>query len=175
VKQLAKTVLAWTILADGMPMIYQGQEQGFSGDGDPSNREAMWTSSFDTESELYKFVKLLNTIRRHAITVNRDYLNYQSHVIYSDESTIVYRKGSEGRQIVSVLPIRGKATGDYDLYIPTAYATSTRVTDVVTCTEYTVNQDAQLILPMGGGLPHVLFPSTKMDGGGLCGFGNVSM
>lgn len=156
-------------------MIYQGQEQGFSGAGVPSNREALWTSSFSTTSPLYQFIKRMNTIRHHAITVNPDYLSYQSHVIYSDNSTIAYRKGAEGRQIVSVLPSGGEQTGEYQMDLPTAFTTGTLVTDVVQCRNYTVNQYGQLTLQMGGGLPHVLFPSAKMNGSSLCGFGNVSL
>jgi alpha-amylase len=163
------------MLADGVPMIYQGQEQSFSGAGVPSNREAMWTSGFSTTSELYKFIKLMNVIRRHAINVNPDYLSYQSHVIYSDNSTIAYRKGVEGRQIISVLASGGEQTGEYQLDFATAYASGVMVTDVISCTNYTVNQYGQLTLPMGGGVPHVLFPANKMNGSELCGFGNVSL
>lgn len=157
-------------------MIYQGQEQGFSGDGVPNNREALWTSAFSTTSEHYQFIKLMNSIRRHAITVDpTGYLSYQSHVIYSDNSTIAYRKGVEGRQLVSVLSSGGETTGDYTLDLPTAFAAGVQVTDVVGCVNYTVNEYGQLTLPMAGGLPHVLFPATKMNGSRLCGFGNVSL
>lgn len=169
-------MLAWTILADGIPMIYQGQEQGFTGAGVPDNREALWTSSFRTDHPLYTFTALMNTLRRHAIAVDAaGYLSSQSHVIYSDNSTVVFRKGVEGRQVVTVLATGGEQTGDYDLDLPTAYATGTLVTDVVGCTNYTVNEYGQLILPMGGGVPKVLFPSAKMNGSRLCGFGDESL
>ena len=155
-------------------MIYQGQEHGFSGDGVPSNREALWTSRFSTTSELYQFTELMNAIRRHAITIDPGYLSYRSHVIYSDNNTVAYRKGVEGRQVVSVLTSGGEATSDYQLDLPTAYTSDTVVMDVVRCTNHTVNQYGQLTLPMGGGVPYVLFPATKMHGSQLCGFGNVS-
>ncbi len=157
-------------------MIYQGQEQGFSGAGVPDNREALWTSSFSTTHPLYTFTALMNALRRHAIAVDAPgYLAYQSHVIYSDNSTVVFRKGIEGRQLVTVLSTGGEQTGDYDLDLPTAYTTGTLVTDVVGCTNYTVNVFGQLTLAMGGGVPKVLFPSTKMNGSGLCGFSDVSL
>ena len=156
-------------------MIYQGQEQGFSGDGVPANREAIWQSGFDTNHELYQFTKLMNQIRRQAINVNSDYLHYESHAIYSDNSTIAFRKGAESRQIVSVLTSGGEQTGDYDLTLPTAFTSDTVVTNVVSCTNYTVNDYGQLTLPMGGGMPFVLFPASRMHGSELCGFGNVSV
>jgi alpha-amylase len=151
------------------------QEQGFSGDGVPVNREALWQSGFRTDIDLYQFVKLMNQIRRHAINVNPDYLEYQSHVIYSDNSTIAYRKGFEGRQIVSLFTSGGEKTAEYDLDLPTAFTTGTLVTDVVSCTNYTVNQYGQLTIKMGGGMPRVFFPGTKMNGSALCGFSNISL
>ncbi|KAI9767536.1 MAG: Alpha-amylase A type-3 [Geoglossum simile] len=42
---LAKNVIAFTILADGIPIIYQGQEHHFDGSSDPANREALWPTS----------------------------------------------------------------------------------------------------------------------------------
>ncbi len=169
-------MLAWTILADGIPMIYQGQEQGFSGAGVPDNREALWTSSFSTTHPLYSFIGLLNSMRRHAIAVDAPgYLSYQSHVIYSDDSSVVFRKGVEGRQLITVLTSGGEQTGEYNLTLPTAFTTGTLVTDVVACTNHTVNAFGQLVLAMGGGTPKVLFPSTKMNGSRLCGFGDVSL
>lgn len=163
------------MLADGIPMIYQGQEAGLSGAGVPANREAIWLTQYDTTNEFYQFITLMNTIRRHAITVNADYLDYQSHVIYSDDSTIAFRKGEEGRHIVSVLSSGGDQTQPYKLDLPTAYTTGTSVTDVVACMNYTINQYGQLELPMGGGMPFVFFPADHMNGSGLCGFGNVSL
>lgn len=156
-------------------MIYQGQEQGLAGDGVPSNREAIWLTGFDTNHELYQFTKLMNQIRRHAINTNRDYLDYDSHAIYSDDSTVTFRKGFEGRQIVSVLSSGGEQTGPYDLNLPVAFTPGAKVTDVVSCTNYTVNDYGQLVLPMEGGLPHILFPAARMNGSELCGFTYVSI
>lgn len=156
-------------------MIYQGQEHGFSGAGVPDNREALWQSGFDTSSDLYQYIALMNQIRRHAINVNSDYLPYNAYAIYADNSTIAFRKGEEGRQVVILLNNGGSQTGEYNIDLSTAYIPGTHVTDVVRCANYTVNEVGQLSLPMAGGLPHVLFPSGKMNGSELCGFGNTSL
>ncbi|KAE8345817.1 glycoside hydrolase superfamily [Aspergillus arachidicola] len=63
---LAKNVFTFTILFDGVPMIYQGQEQHFSGTHDPDNREALWLSNYEIHSPLYKLIATLNTLRKHA-------------------------------------------------------------------------------------------------------------
>lgn len=65
-------IVAFTILADGIPIIYEGQEQHYSavgGSGAPYNREAMWLSNYDTEATLYRFIKTLNAIRTYATSV----------------------------------------------------------------------------------------------------------
>ncbi|KAH8598317.1 hypothetical protein B0O99DRAFT_616401 [Bisporella sp. PMI_857] len=39
---LIKTVVVLTMLQDGTPIVYQGQEQHFSGAADPYDREVLW-------------------------------------------------------------------------------------------------------------------------------------
>jgi alpha-amylase len=73
---LAKNVAAFLILSDGIPVIYAGQEQHYSGGSDPYNREATWLSGYSTESELYKLIAVSNAIRTHAIRQDEGYLTY---------------------------------------------------------------------------------------------------
>lgn len=162
-------------MSDGVPMIYQGQEQHFNGNVTPVNREPLWKSGYNTNSELYQFTALMNKLRKHAITVDSAYVNFVSQAIYSDDSTIALRKGYEGQQIVTVLSNSGENQSAYDLAIPTAYVPGEVVMDVVTCTNTTINQYAQLIVPMGQGIPHVYFPANKMNGSQICGMGNWSV
>lgn len=39
-QSLVKNAMAWSFITDGVPIIYYGQEQGYTGNGDPNNREA---------------------------------------------------------------------------------------------------------------------------------------
>ncbi len=48
---------------DGIPCVYYGTEQGFSGGNDPANREVLWNSGFDTSNEHYKWIARLAKIR----------------------------------------------------------------------------------------------------------------
>jgi alpha-amylase len=57
---LLKNVNVWNILFDGIPIVYQGQEQRFRGNSDPYNREALWLSGFPTNATLYVLIKFLN-------------------------------------------------------------------------------------------------------------------
>lgn len=54
--------LAFTFSGRGIPIMYYGTEQGFSGCADPANREDMF-NSFNTGSTLYNYVAKLNYVR----------------------------------------------------------------------------------------------------------------
>ena len=43
--------------------MYYGTEQLFNGGNDPENREVLWTS-MKTDTDMYKFIGLLNQIRK---------------------------------------------------------------------------------------------------------------
>lgn len=60
---LAKNAIAFLFFSDGIPIIYAGEEQHYSGGSDPGNREATWLSGYSTSAELYKFIAKTNKIR----------------------------------------------------------------------------------------------------------------
>lgn len=64
-------------MADGIPIIYAGQEQHYNGGSDPYNREAVWLSKYDTDSPLYKLIAKGNAIRSRAIYQDDGYLSYK--------------------------------------------------------------------------------------------------
>lgn len=43
---LVKNAMAFTIMSDGIPIVYQGQEQHYEGGDDPGCREALWLSGY---------------------------------------------------------------------------------------------------------------------------------
>eukprot|EP01025_Chloroclados_australasicus_P020729 TRINITY_DN21871_c0_g1_i3.p1 TRINITY_DN21871_c0_g1~~TRINITY_DN21871_c0_g1_i3.p1 ORF type:complete len:1000 (-),score=74.15 TRINITY_DN21871_c0_g1_i3:199-3174(-) len=55
--------LAYVILGEGIPILYYGSEQGFNGNQDPTNREPLWRSSFDTSGMVYKYIQKLTSVR----------------------------------------------------------------------------------------------------------------
>jgi glycosidase len=48
----------------GIPCIYYGTEQRFSGGNDPANREDMWRSGFETGGETFAWLKRLIHLRK---------------------------------------------------------------------------------------------------------------
>lgn len=169
--QLAKNVLTFTMLFDGIPMIYQGQEQHFSGASDPENREALWLSGYNTNAPLYQLATRLNRIRKHAAQIDPAFVDSQTFPIYTGSSEMGFRKGVEGRQLVMVLSTQGMDSGKYELDMPIGYQPGFVVTDVLNCANYSVNDMGLLKVSMDKGEPRVLFPADMMEGSGLCGYG----
>ncbi|KAF4120865.1 alpha-amylase [Geosmithia morbida] len=63
---LFQNALAFVILARGIPIIYYGSEQGYDGGSDPANREDLWRSGFNTDTNLYKAIATLSEVRAEA-------------------------------------------------------------------------------------------------------------
>ncbi len=153
---LVKNAIAFTILSDGVPIVYQGQEQHFSGNGDPSNREALWFSGYSTTSPLYRFIAAINQIRNQAVYLSSGYVTYKAWILYSDSNTIATRKGFDGNQIISVFTNKGANGNSYTLTLGnTGYTSGELVMEILTCTAVTVDNSGNLAVPMGQGLPKV--------------------
>jgi alpha-amylase len=59
-----KVALAYIFACEGVPCIYYGTEQGFSGGGDPANRERLWDSGYDEGAPLFRWISKLAAVRR---------------------------------------------------------------------------------------------------------------
>jgi len=62
--QLYKNAITYVLFSSGIPIIYYGSEQEFSGGNDPDNREPLWPSDYNTQSELYTFIQSVVTARK---------------------------------------------------------------------------------------------------------------
>lgn len=166
---LAANAIAFTMLADGIPIIYQGQEQHYTGGQDPANREAIWLSSYNTDAELYKLITTLNRARTNAVQMDDAYLTTLQEPIYADANTLVMRKGSDGSAVIAVLSNLGSQGQNYTLDVNglyTGYPANTSLTDVVSCCTVTVGENGNIAVPMASGAPRVLYATDKLNG--LC-------
>lgn len=165
---LAKNVIAFTMLTDGIPVIYQGQEQHYDSEGGvstPYNREAMWLSGFDTSAELYVFITSMNAFRKNAISDDDTYLTYQNYPVYSDTTTIAMRKGS----MLTVLSTLGVDGASSTLSVTdTGFDDGVELTELLTC-EIATSADGTVPVPMDSGLPRIYYPTVGLAGSGLCG------
>ncbi len=66
-----KAALVYLMTAPGVPVLYYGTEQGFSGGNDPANREPLWESGFDTSGELFTWIATLSAVRAEHAPLRR--------------------------------------------------------------------------------------------------------
>ncbi|KAF3768930.1 glycoside hydrolase family 13 /Carbohydrate-binding module family 20 [Cryphonectria parasitica EP155] len=171
---LAKTAIAFTMLADGIPIIYQGQEQHCNGSSVPDNREAIWLSGYDTTAELYTWIASLNAIRNWAIYQDSTWVTYQTWPIYSDTHTIGMRKGNAGKQIVGVYSNVG-SSGSTTITLEaanTGFTAGQALIDVMSCTAFTADSSGDLSVSISEGVPRIFYPTAALSGCSLCGEGN---
>ncbi|KKK16279.1 hypothetical protein P175DRAFT_0503862 [Aspergillus ochraceoroseus IBT 24754] len=166
----AKAVIAYVFLTDGIPIIYAGQEQHFSGGADPHNREAIWLSGYPTTSELYKFIAKTNSIRKLAISKDSSYLTSLNTPFYTDSHTIAMRKGSKGSQVITVLSNLGSTAGPSTLSLSNhGYSAGSQLVELYTCSSVQVDSSGRLAVPMVSGLPRVFVLSSWTSGSSICG------
>jgi alpha-amylase len=166
---LAKNAATFTIMADGIPIIYAGQEQHYSGGSDPANREAVWLSGYNTKSELYTLIAKANAIRSHAISASDSYITYKNYPIYQDSSTLALRKGDNGTQTITILSNLGASGSQYTLSLGnTGYEVGTTLTEIITCASITVDSSGNVPVPMASGEPRLVYPSSNIKGSTIC-------
>ncbi|KAL5342772.1 glycoside hydrolase superfamily [Aspergillus crustosus] len=166
----AKNVLAFIFLSDGIPIVYAGQEQHYTGTGDPYNREPVWWAGYNKQAELYTFIATTNRIRKVAVSRDGGYLTARNIPFYSDTNHIAMRKGSGGSQVLTLLSNFGASTGSYtfDLYNH-GYSSGSQLVELYTCSSLQVQSSGAISIPMTSGLPRVLVPAAWIAGSGLCG------
>ncbi|EME46703.1 glycoside hydrolase family 13 protein [Dothistroma septosporum NZE10] len=172
---LAQNILTFTMLTDGIPVVYQGQEQhynavggsGSSGSPYPWNREAVWLSGYNTGAELYVLTKQLNAARHVAIANSASYVTTQNENLYQDLHTLAMKKGD----VVTIVTNDGSNGSAWTLSVPLAYTANTQVTELLTCDTLTTASDGTLAVPMSGGLPRVYYPTALISS---CGDGGAT-
>ncbi|KAF1951570.1 alpha-amylase [Byssothecium circinans] len=166
---LAKNALALTLLWDGIPIVYAGQEQHYKGYADPENREATWLSGYSREGELYKLTAAVNEVRNRALAIDANYATYNIHAIWNDTNTVALRKGHNGKQIISVFTNKGNSSASWTLNLSgTGWESGTEVVEVLTCTRATVDAKGSFEVPMEGGVPRIYFAVSAVGDGGIC-------
>jgi len=162
----AANVITFTMIADGIPILYQGQEQHYDARGganDPYNREALWFSGYNTDAQLYKLVASLNKARKNAIRNDPSFLTTAANPIYTDTTTIAVKKG----KLMTVLSNKGSSGSNYTQPIRSYYQSGSSVTELLSCTKYTSDSGSYINVPMSAGMPRVFYPTA--DIGTLCG------
>ncbi|MBU0553755.1 alpha-amylase [Myxococcota bacterium] len=101
-----RAALIYLLMTDGIPCIYYGTEQDFSGGPDPSNREDMWVSDFKTSGETFKHIQKLIRIRKENVALRRGGMRFAwttSHTGSEPDAGLMAFERIYGNEVVLVM------------------------------------------------------------------------
>jgi len=87
--KLYQNAITYVLMAQGIPIIYYGTEQGFSGSSDPNNREILWPTKYSTSNPLYSLVTTLVSYRKQF-----QVWNYTQVQRYADNQFYAFTRGT---------------------------------------------------------------------------------
>ncbi|PYH49228.1 alpha-amylase [Aspergillus saccharolyticus JOP 1030-1] len=183
---LAQNALAFTLLTDGIPLVYQSQETHPNTPNSPH-----WLQP--PNPTLATLTKTLNHLRHHALLQDPGYPTNHSETLYLDGSTYITRKGTEGMQIVSAFSNRGDTTAtatttnnnnssgesissssssssNYQVNVTRMYHPGTEVMEMLGCERHVSATGGVISVDFVAGAPKVFYPVKYLNGSGLCGF-----
>ncbi|RDX42676.1 alpha-amylase [Lentinus brumalis] len=158
--------MVFSFMADGIPIVYYGQEQGFHGNADPYNREALWTSNYENTTT-YGMITKLNQLRNFMINSTSDWITSPMKVLNTTPEGIVFAKG----EITTILTNIGSPPANISVSAKTSFPSSvSATTDILTCTQYAVGSSGTVEVEYTkGGVPVILVPDDALTGSGMCG------
>ena len=84
----------FSIFAQGIPVIYYGTEQGFTGGHDPANRESLWPH-YNTDHWLYIYI---STIVKFRVQQGEKLYEAKQVERYVDEHFFAFSRGKVGTE-----------------------------------------------------------------------------
>jgi glycosidase len=138
---------------DGIPCLFYGTEQEFSGGNDPGNREVLWTTGMPTNGDTFAHIARLGRIRKAYVALRRadtKVLWSSTHVAQEDDAGIFAfeRTGGDadpGAYALVVLNTNGfktSSTSYNGTVMPTAAPPSSTLVDVLDPNQATYPVDA---------------------------------
>lgn len=169
---ILKNALTFNMLSDGIPIVYYGAEQAFHGNGDPTNREALWLSGYNQSAPLYQTLKAINTARNAVanLTGSYDYWSpywtWKSKVILTKPGFLAIRKGYD-KSIVSIVTNQGTGSPDQGPFAvgDTNFLGGDTLIEVLGCTSQVAQQYGVMTVAVKNGEPQVCFESSLFVGG----------
>lgn len=164
---IAQNAAAFTLLGDGIPIIYYGQEHNLNGGNDPYNRAATWLRQNGalTEASLCEFVSRLNQIRSWAIKKSPGYTTYGTYTLNYSKNQISIRK-----DVLRTILTNAGVNQAADTYTTDGaeFSHGAPVVDLISCKTYTANKQGEVTVHVGGGAVVVLMEQSVASGSGLC-------
>jgi len=143
--QALKTALAFLLTGQGLPVIYYGTEQGFSGGNDPANREDLWLSGYRTNGEIFQWTATLNEIRAEWPALRRGDMQF---VQTTDDGAGILAFQRTFNQESVVVAINTHDTEARTVDVPSAFVSGVLVEDLLGGLAVTAGPDGQLVFEL---------------------------
>ncbi len=169
-----RNALTLLMTEEGIPCIYYGSEQEFSGGNDPANREVLWKTAFSTEGGTFRHIARLAKIRQQYIALRRGDTTVRwssAHVgTESDAGIFAFERGGGdvGNQkvlvVMNVSESQQSATERPGLGLTTAFAPGTILVDVLSETprQVTVDRGGELHMQLPPQSAAILVPQNQV-------------
>lgn len=149
-----RNALTLMLTMDGIPCIYYGTEQNFSGGNDPANREPLWESGYDTTNATFKHVSALNSLRAKYAPLRRGDMS----IIWSTDNTndendagiLAFERTYKKETVLVIIntsKTKSSTTSNEDAVMKTIFAAGTKLKNVFPGSDgktYTVDSDSTL-------------------------------
>ena len=144
--------LVFTIFLEGIPIIYYGTEQGFSGGGDPQNRESMF-QNFNQSHLLYKVISKINKFK---LSQGDSVYNAKQIQRYSDDNFYAYTRG------LLFVAVSNKGSGGYSTHTITyhPYSDNTNLRNALNETDKVTVNNGKFQVNIWNGQPKLYLPSS---------------
>ncbi|OSX57023.1 glycoside hydrolase family 13 protein [Postia placenta MAD-698-R-SB12] len=156
---LVSNAISWPFIQDGIPILYYGQEQGYTGSNDPYNREALWLSGYVEDKPLVKLVRTLNAARKAAIAASSDYLSTVLTFPSVTSSTLAVYK----QPMLALLTNGGSSSTPSWSVSSTDYSNGEELINVLTCDTLTAGSNGAVSVTGSEGMPQILLPTSVFN------------
>ncbi|KAG2342652.1 glycoside hydrolase family 13 protein [Suillus weaverae] len=168
---LAANAAVWPFIHDGIPIIYNGQEQGLSGGYPPANHEAIWTIGYNNESAEYFAFKNLNRARKIAMGAGAYFLTTPMKFLETNtNNTLAIWKPP----MLTLLTNAGSTSACWNVTTK-LFKPHQHIVDVLTCSVHVADERGGVTVESPAGLPKVFMPVTTLeDSPDLCPASDLS-
>ncbi|KAF8227846.1 GH13 alpha-amylase precursor [Tricholoma matsutake] len=165
---LVKNAMMWPFINDGIPILYYGQEQGYTGAEDPQNREALWPTAYGTQNVLTKHVISLNAARKAAAAWNPNFLSTSlKFIAQPNQGTLVVSKPP---LLALLTNVGNKSTTTTSWTIPGSeglYMSGEDIVNVLDCKVYQADKEGGISVQVDSGMPQLLMPASSLNQHGI--------
>lgn len=167
-----KSALTYLLTQDGIPCLYYGTEQGFSGGNDPANREPLWLSGYDTNGDLFQHTAALTALRKAYAPLRRgDFsLKWTTERVSGEEDAniLAFERSYDSESVLVVINTSDDNTS-HTAYegngMPVSFAPGTELVEVFPVGSdrtFTVDADGKVTVDVGPRDGVILVPAASV-------------